>query len=184
MIFNASSKYFNKKALATVATCIVLAAGCTDEMIRYDNGDGRLRFDISLDSSWTKGGVTTRGASTDICIEEIDATEDGRQLYLISESEDLDTYPAATPCTRGTSTTEATFPTTFGLSAICYNSSEPASDLSSFTANFACNMEVKKSDGVFPGLDWPGSGRIRFLGYAPYASTANGITHSDRKSVV
>lgn len=178
MIFNASSKYFNKKALATVATCVVLAAGCTDEMIRYDNGDGRLRFDISLDSSWTKGGVTTRGASTDICIEEIDATEDGRQLYLISESEDLDTYPAATPCTRGTSTTEATFPTTFGLSAICYNSSEPASDLSSFTANFACNMEVKKSDGVFPGLDWPGSGRIRFLGYAPYASTANGITHS------
>ena len=103
MIFNASSKYFNKKALATVATCVVLAAGCTDEMIRYDNGDGRLRFDISLDSSWTKGGVTTRGASTDICIEEIDATEDGRQLYLISESEDLDTYPAATPCTRGTS---------------------------------------------------------------------------------
>ncbi len=61
MIFNASSKYFNKKALATVATCVVLAAGCTDEMIRYDNGDGRLRFDISLDSSWTKGGVTTRG---------------------------------------------------------------------------------------------------------------------------
>lgn len=178
MIFNASSKYFNKKALATVATCVVLAAGCTDEMIRYDNGDGRLRFDISLDSSWTKGGVTTRGASTDICIEEIDATEDGRQLYLISESEDLDTYPAATPCTRGTSTTEATFPSTFGLSAICYNSSEPASDLSSFTANFACNMEVKKSDGVFTGLDWPGSGRIRFLGYAPYASTANGITHS------
>lgn len=75
MIFNASSKYFNKKALATVATCVVLAAGCTDEMIRYDNGDGRLRFDISLDSSWTKGGVTTRGASTDICIEEIDATK-------------------------------------------------------------------------------------------------------------
>ena len=50
MIFNASSKYFNKKALATVATCIVLAAGCTDEMIRYDNGDGRLRhiFVISV----------------------------------------------------------------------------------------------------------------------------------------
>lgn len=179
MVFrNPTATLIKRSLLGTAAACVILA-GCTDDMLMRDTtGDGSLRFDISLESSWTKGAVTTRGASTEILIEKIDAMENGRQLYLISESEDLDLYPGAGPRTRGTSFTEATFPSTFGMSAICYNSSETTEDLSSFPANFACNMEVKKSDGVFNGLDWPGSGRIRFLGYAPYASESNGITHS------
>lgn len=167
---------------------VILLSSCEDNPV-IDNGDitRRPTFDVTLESSWTKGNVTSRNDATDILIEEIEDNGFGEQLYLVSESENLDTYtPAAAPTmSRGVSTTVETFPSSFGLSAICYDSSSQAEDLTEFNANFACNTSVSLNASTWTPagkLDWPGSGRLRFMAYAPYSTSENGITHSESGS--
>ena len=114
--------------------------------------------------------------------QKIDDGGFGTQMYLISESETLNDKPdKSLRMSRGTTVTAETFPKTFGLSAICYNSTTEAADLSDFTANFACNTSVSATGDQWTASDklsWPGSGRIRFMAYAPYATTDNGIVHT------
>lgn len=109
------------------------------------------------------------------------------QLYLVSEEEDLAAYSGSAaeqrPASRGYTSTSIAG--SFGLSAICYNSSSEAGDdaLGDLTANFASNLETRPNAAgstywePADRLVWPGSGRIRFMGYAPYASADNGITY-------
>lgn len=109
------------------------------------------------------------------------------QLYLVSEEEDLAAYSGSAaeqgPASRGYTSTSIAG--SFGLSAICYNSSSEAGDdaLGHLTANFASNLETRPNAAgstywePADRLVWPGSGRIRFMGYAPYASAENGITY-------
>lgn len=109
------------------------------------------------------------------------------QLYLVSEEEDLAAYSGSAadngPASRGITSTSIAG--SFGLSAICYNSSSEAADdaLRDLTANFASNLETRPNAAgstywePADRLVWPGSGRIRFMGYAPYASAENGITY-------
>ena len=109
------------------------------------------------------------------------------QLYLVSEEEDLAAYSGSAadkgPASRGYTSTSIAG--SFGLSAICYNSSSEAGDdaLRDLTANFASNLETRPNAAgstywePADRLVWPGSGRIRFMGYAPYASADNGITY-------
>lgn len=109
------------------------------------------------------------------------------QLYLVSEEEDLAAYSGSAadngPASRGITSTSIAG--SFGLSAICYNSSSEAGDdaLRDLTANFASNLETRPNAAgstywePADRLVWPGSGRIRFMGYAPYASADNGITY-------
>lgn len=179
---------FSPTASLAVTAMMLLLSSCEDNPVIDTGGITRHpAFDVTLESSWTKGNVTSRNDATDILIEEIDDSGFGEQLYLVSESENLDTYtPETTPeMSRGVSTTTETFPKSFGLSAICYDNSTPADDLTGFNANFACNTSVSLNASTWTPagkLDWPGSGRLRFMAYAPYSTPENGITHSDSGS--
>lgn len=144
-------------------------------------------FKPSVGSSWSKGAAGSRSSDALIRIDSIDAMDGDMQLYLVSEEEDLAAYTGSAaeqgPASRGTTSTSIAG--SFGLSAICYNSSAEAADdaLGDLTANFASNLETRPnatgSTYWEPAdrLVWPGSGRIRFMGYAPYASADNGITY-------
>lgn len=144
-------------------------------------------FKPSVGSSWSKGAAGSRSSDALIRIDSIDAMDGDMQLYLVSEEEDLAAYTGSAaeqaPASRGYTSTSIAGP--FGLSAICYNSSAEAADdaLRDLTANFASNLETRPNAAgstywePADRLVWPGSGRIRFMGYAPYASAENGITY-------
>lgn len=144
-------------------------------------------FKPSVGSSWSKGAAGSRSSDALIRIDSIDAMDGDMQLYLVSEEEDLAAYSGSAaeqgPASRGSTSTSIAG--SFGLSAICYNSSaEAANDaLRDLTANFASNLETRPNAAgstywePADRLVWPGSGRIRFMGYAPYASAENGITY-------
>lgn len=144
-------------------------------------------FKPSVGSSWSKGAAGSRSSEALIRIDSIDAMDGDMQLYLVSEEEDLAAYSGSAadngPASRGITSTSIAG--SFGLSAICYNSSSEAGDdaLGDLTANFASNLETRPNAAgstywePADRLVWPGSGRIRFMGYAPYASADNGITY-------
>lgn len=144
-------------------------------------------FKPSVGSSWSKGAAGSRSSDALIRIDSIDAMDGDMQLYLVSEEEDLAAYTGSAaeqgPASRGYTSTSIAG--SFGLSAICYNSSAEAADdaLRYLTANFASNLETRPNAAgstywePADRLVWPGSGRIRFMGYAPYASAENGITY-------
>ncbi|MBP3287699.1 MAG: fimbrillin family protein, partial [Muribaculaceae bacterium] len=144
-------------------------------------------FKPSVGSSWSKGAAGSRSSDALIRIDSIDAMDGDMQLYLVSEEEDLAAYSGSAadkgPASRGYTSTSIAG--SFGLSAICYNSSSEAGDdaLRDLTANFASNLETRPNAAgstywePADRLVWPGSGRIRFMGYAPYASADNGITY-------
>lgn len=144
-------------------------------------------FKPSVGSSWSKGAAGSRSSDALIRIDSIDAMDGDMQLYLVSEEEDLAAYSGSVaepgPASRGYTSTSIAG--SFGLSAICYNSSSEAGDdaLGDLTANFASNLETRPNAAgstywePADRLVWPGSGRIRFMGYAPYASAENGITY-------
>lgn len=144
-------------------------------------------FKPSVGSSWSKGAAGSRSSDALIRIDSIDAMDGDMQLYLVSEEEDLAAYTGSAaeqgPASRGYTSTSIAG--SFGLSAICYNSSAEAADdaLRDLTANFASNLETRPNAAgstywePADRLVWPGSGRIRFMGYAPYASAENGITY-------
>lgn len=144
-------------------------------------------FKPSVGSSWSKGAAGSRSSDALIRIDSIDAMDGDMQLYLVSEEEDLAAYTGSPaeqgPASRGYTSTSIAG--SFGLSAICYNSSAEAADdaLRDLTANFASNLETRPNAAgstywePADRLVWPGSGRIRFMGYAPYASAENGITY-------
>lgn len=162
----------------------LLSTSCEDNPVRSDIADSRGPvFDVTLTSAWTTGTVVSRSENSEISIAPVSDKTDGHDLYLVSENEILDSVPVPQNAySRGTTITSATFPSTFGLSAICYNTISEESDLSGFGANLVCNVSVGRTGGDWlpaGGLDWPGSGRIRFIGYAPQATNDNGITHSD-----
>lgn len=144
-------------------------------------------FKPTVGSSWSKGAAGSRSSDALIRIDSIDAMDGDMQLYLVSEEEDLAAYSGSAaeqgPASRGYTSTSIAG--SFGLSAICYNSSAEAADdaLRDLTANFASNLETRPNAAgstywePADRLVWPGSGRIRFMGYAPYASAENGITY-------
>lgn len=162
---------------------MAVLSSCEDRIMSDNNNAAPYpTFEVEFESSWVKGTVVSRNTDSDISIEKIDDGAFGTQMYLISESETLNDKPEKSlRMSRGTTVTAETFPKTFGLSAICYNSTTEAADLSDFTANFACNTSVSATGDQWAASDklsWPGSGRIRFMAYAPYATTDNGIVHT------
>lgn len=162
---------------------MAVLSSCEDRIMSDNNNAAPYpTFEVEFESSWVKGTVVSRNTDSDISIEKIDDGGFGTQMYLISESETLNDKPdKSLRMSRGTTVTAETFPKTFGLSAICYNSTTEAADLSDFTANFACNTSVSATGDQWAASDklsWPGSGRIRFMAYAPYSTTDNGIVHT------
>lgn len=175
------------KSVAVISAALVWS--CEDHLPTDAPGSpaDHPMFKPSVGSSWSKGAAGSRSSDALIRIDSIDAMDGDMQLYLVSEEEDLAAYSGSAadngPASRGITSTSIAG--SFGLSAICYNSSSEAGDdaLRDLTANFASNLETRPiaagSTYWEPAdrLVWPGSGRIRFMGYAPYASAENGITY-------
>lgn len=175
------------KSVAVISAALVWS--CEDHLPTDAPGSpaDHPMFKPSVGSSWSKGAAGSRSSDALIRIDSIDAMDGDMQLYLVSEEEDLAAYSGSAaeqrPASRGYTSTSIAGP--FGLSAICYNSSAEAADdaLRDLTANFASNLETRPNAAgstywePADRLVWPGSGRIRFMGYAPYASAENGITY-------
>lgn len=175
------------KSVAVISAALVWS--CEDHLPTDAPGSpaDHPMFKPSVGSSWSKGAAGSRSSDALIRIDSIDAMDGDMQLYLVSEEEDLAAYSgsAAEPGPASRGTTSTSIAGSFGLSAICYNSSSEAGDgaLGDLTANFASNLETRPNAAgstywePADRLVWPGSGRIRFMGYAPYASAENGITY-------
>lgn len=175
------------KSVAVISAALVWS--CEDHLPTDAPGSpaDHPMFKPSVGSSWSKGAAGSRSSDALIRIDSIDAIDGDMQLYLVSEEEDLAAYSGSAadkgPASRGYTSTSIAG--SFGLSAICYNSSSEAGDdaLGGLTANFASNLETRPNAAgstywePADRLVWPGSGRIRFMGYAPYASADNGITY-------
>lgn len=175
------------KSVAVISAALVWS--CEDHLPTDAPGSpaDHPMFKPSVGSSWSKGAAGSRSSDALIRIDSIDAMDGDMQLYLVSEEEDLAAYSGSAadngPASRGITSTSIAG--SFGLSAICYNSSSEAGDdaLGDLTANFASNLETRPNAAgstywePADRLVWPGSGRIRFMGYAPYASADNGITY-------
>lgn len=175
------------KSVAVISAALVWS--CEDHLPTDAPGSpaDHPMFKPSVGSSWSKGAAGSRSSDALIRIDSIDAMDGDMQLYLVSEEEDLAAYSGSAadkgPASRGYTSTSIAG--SFGLSAICYNSSSEAGDdaLRDLTANFASNLETRPNAAgstywePADRLVWPGSGRIRFMGYAPYASADNGITY-------
>lgn len=175
------------KSVAVISAALVWS--CEDHLPTDAPGSpaDHPMFKPSVGSSWSKGAAGSRSSDALIRIDSIDAMDGDMQLYLVSEEEDLAAYSGSAaeqgPASRGYTSTSIAG--SFGLSAICYNSSSEAGDdaLGDLTANFASNLETRPSAAgstywePADRLVWPGLGRIRFMGYAPYASAENGITY-------
>ena len=175
------------KSVAVISAALVWS--CEDHLPTDAPGSpaDHPMFKPSVGSSWSKGAAGSRSSDALIRIDSIDAIDGDMQLYLVSEEEDLAAYSGSAadkgPASRGYTSTSIAG--SFGLSAICYNSSAEAADdaLRDLTANFASNLETRPNAAgstywePADRLVWPGSGRIRFMGYAPYASAENGITY-------
>lgn len=175
------------KSVAVISAALVWS--CEDHLPTDAPGSpaDHPMFKPSVGSSWSKGAAGSRSSDALIRIDSIDAMDGDMQLYLVSEEEDLAAYSGSAadkgPASRGITSTSIAG--SFGLSAICYNSSAEAGDdaLRGLTANFASNLETRPNAAgstywePADRLVWPGSGRIRFMGYAPYASAENGITY-------
>lgn len=175
------------KSVAVISAALVWS--CEDHLPTDAPGSpaDHPMFKPSVGSSWSKGAAGSRSSDALIRIDSIDAMDGDMQLYLVSEEEDLAAYSGSAaeqgPASRGYTSTSIAG--SFGLSAICYNSSSEAGDdaLGHLTANFASNLETRPNAAgstywePADRLVWPGSGRIRFMGYAPYASAENGITY-------
>lgn len=175
------------KSVAVISAALVWS--CEDHLPTDAPGSpaDHPMFKPSVGSSWSKGAAGSRSSDALIRIDSIDAMDGDMQLYLVSEEEDLAAYSGSAadkePASRGYTSTSIAG--SFGLSAICYNSSSEAGDdaLGDLTANFASNLETRPNAAgstywePADRLVWPGSGRIRFMGYAPYASAGNGITY-------
>lgn len=175
------------KSVAVISAALVWS--CEDHLPTDAPGSpaDHPMFKPSVGSSWSKGAAGSRSSDALIRIDSIDAMDGDMQLYLVSEEEDLAAYSGSAsdkgPASRGSTSTSIAG--SFGLSAICYNSSSEAGDdaLGDLTANFASNLETRPNAAgstywePADRLVWPGSGRIRFMGYAPYASAENGITY-------
>lgn len=175
------------KSVAVISAALVWS--CEDHLPTDAPGSpaDHPMFKPSVGSSWSKGAAGSRSSDALIRIDSIDAMDGDMQLYLVSEEEDLAAYSGSAadkgPASRGSTSTSIAG--SFGLSAICYNSSSEAGDdaLGDLTANFASNLETRPNAAgstywePADRLVWPGSGRIRFMGYAPYASADNGITY-------
>ncbi len=175
------------KSVAVISAALVWS--CEDHLPTDAPGSpaDHPMFKPSVGSSWSKGAAGSRSSDALIRIDSIDAMDGDMQLYLVSEEEDLAAYTgsAAEPGPASRGYTSTSIAGSFGLSAICYNSSAEAADdaLRDLTANFASNLETRPNAAgstywePADRLVWPGSGRIRFMGYAPYASADNGITY-------
>lgn len=175
------------KSVAVISAALIWS--CEDHLPTDAPGSpaDHPMFKPSVGSSWSKGAAGSRSSDALIRIDSIDAMDGDMQLYLVSEEEDLAAYSGSAadkgPASRGYTSTSIAG--SFGLSAICYNSSSEAGDdaLGDLTANFASNLETRPNAAgstywePADRLVWPGSGRIRFMGYAPYASADNGITY-------
>lgn len=179
--------FYLLKSVAVISAALVWS--CEDHLPTDTPGSpaDHPMFKPSVGSSWSKGAAGSRSSDALIRIDSIDAMDGDMQIYLVSEEEDLAAYSGSAaeqgPASRGYTSTSIAG--SFGLSAICYNSSAEAGDdaLRDLTANFASNLETRPSAAgstywePADRLVWPGSGRIRFMGYAPYASADNGITY-------
>ena len=175
------------KSVAVISAALVWS--CEDHLPTDAPGSpaDHPMFKPSVGSSWSKGAAGSRSSDALIRIDSIDAMDGDMQLYLVSEEEDLAAFTgsAAEQGVASRGYTSTSIAGSFGLSAICYNSSAEGADdaLRDLTANFASNLETRPNAAgstywePADRLVWPGSGRIRFMGYAPYASAENGITY-------
>ncbi len=176
-----NSHFLRNLVYATTVVLLAMTVGCADDPLLSDRGGASKSplFDVAIMSSWTDGMKVDRSSDgTRLSIDSIDNQSAGEQLYLITEQAALDDSVSchATAMSRGSKIESLDkFPESFGLSAICYVGSSPTAD---YTTEFAHNIEIVKSGTLWEPkshkMEWPGSGHIRFMAYAPYG-------HSDLK---
>ncbi|MDE6170133.1 MAG: fimbrillin family protein, partial [Duncaniella sp.] len=176
-----NSHFLRNLVYATSVVLLAMTAGCADDPLLSDRGGASKSpvFDVAIMSSWTDGMKVDRSSDgTRLSIDSIDNQSAGEQLYLITEQAALNDSVSchATAMSRGSKIESLDkFPESFGLSAICYVGSSPTAD---YTTEFAHNIEIVKSGTLWEPkshkMEWPGSGHIRFMAYAPYG-------HSDLK---
>ena len=176
-----NSHFLRNLVYATTVVLLAMTAGCADDPLLSDRGGASKSpvFDVAIMSSWTDGMKVDRSSDgTRLSIDSIDNQSAGEQLYLITEQAVLNDSVSchATAMSRGSKIESLDkFPESFGLSAICYVGSSPTAD---YTTEFAHNIEIVKSGTLWEPkshkMEWPGSGHIRFMAYAPYG-------HSDLK---
>lgn len=176
-----NSHFLRNLVYATSVVLLAMTAGCADDPLLSDRGGASKSpvFDVAIMSSWTDGMKVDRSSDgTRLSIDSIDNQSAGEQLYLITEQAVLNDSVSchATAMSRGSKIESLDkFPQSFGLSAICYVGSSPTAD---YTTEFAHNIEIVKSGTLWEPksqkMEWPGSGHIRFMAYAPYG-------HSDLK---
>lgn len=180
------SRYFRFISVMLAGSAGALMTGCQDSPFydRTASDSPYPVFRVDVSSSWTAGTRVTRGADTEILINRVAESVTDDDLYLVAEVTDLNSGNLETvqkPETRGTRITglekygEA-YGRSFGLYAVCYTDKEEKTDWSDITdpvkPNVANNAKIAwGTDGVASATDlsWPGSGRVRFMGYAPYS---------------
>ncbi|MDE5675862.1 MAG: fimbrillin family protein [Muribaculaceae bacterium] len=172
--------------IIAAASVMTMTPGCNDDAL-YDMSGGisdHPVFGVNVASSWHKGDYITRSAETEIEITRLEGDTTDQPLYLVAETNIINDSTVTSPLTRGTKIeTAEKFKDTyksFGLSGICHTGNEDY-DLSEMPVNFVHNSEVSEKGSLWEAadkLEWPGSGRLRFFAYAPYATAENGITIS------
>ena len=171
---------------ACISFCLV--ASCTDDTFTQHRATGLLLFDVEAPTDWGSGSA--RVADEDISIRKMSTSAGDQPLYLITEITDANsstTVSADGVVTRGTPITKDNFPTSFGLSAICYTGTWSDTDADNWPVNFAYNLKVEKGGTAWhvagdEKLNWVGSGNIKFYAYLPYSTNESGIVHSSQSA--
>lgn len=165
---------------------------CSDDRFSAgpDSPAERPRFSVGVMSSWQPGAGMSR-ASDDTSVAPVDSMDEADPMYLVTDVWALNDSAAAAP-SRGTTVKSdlSNFPAAFGLSAMCYSGNFADITAGDYEAGMARNVRMV-SDGASWGpaegedrLDWPGTGRLHFFAYAPYASAESGISVPDETKPV
>lgn len=168
------------RATAVCMAALALSA-CTDDTFNElrNNNEAPLTFSVDAPDIWSE--ISARSSHPDnVEIRRIDGGE-AEPLYLVTETvtmpDSLVSEKAPVESSRGVIATTDRFHSSFGLSAICYTGtwSDESEQASQWTTNFAHNLRMTKSGtGWQPDngkkLEWTGSGRVKFLAYAPHSA--------------
>ena len=167
----------------SVSVAALCAAGCADDS-PFGEKPGELPdrpvFGVSMSSSWQTGQDATRSGGT---VSPLEGDSTGQTLYLVTEVAAVNDSVIG-PATRGSKVeNEEDFTkayASFGLTGICHQRNGD-SDVSDLAPNLLHNGKITKKGTFWEGqepLYWPGSGRMRFFAYAPYATPDNGVSVS------
>lgn len=167
----------------SVSVAALCAVGCADDS-PFGEKPGELPdrpvFGVSMSSSWQTGQDATRSGVT---VSPLEGDSTGQTLYLVTEVAAVNDSVIG-PATRGSKVendedfTKAY--SSFGLTGICHQGNEDSA-VSDLSPNLLHNGQITKKGTFWESpepLYWPGSGRMRFFAYAPYATPDNGVSVS------